>query len=89
MKPFVLLGGIETPMSFRQKILYKYLLPKADKIICREESSYKVAHRYNKKSQLFTDFSVPVIDKYRHIITAHHTQTLTSHDIYDLQKISQ
>ena len=89
MKPFVLLGGIETPTQFRQKTLYKYLLPKADKIICREESSYKVAHHYNKKSQLFTDFAVPVIDKYRHMISAHHTQTLTSHDTYDLQKISQ
>ena len=65
-KPFVLLGGIETPTSVWQKILYKYLLPKAQLIVCRDEYSYQTALMYNTKSLLYQDFAIPVIHAYLH-----------------------
>lgn len=86
-RPFVLLWGIETPRNWRQKILYKYLLPKADKIVCREEYSYKVAHHYTTKIYLYSDFAIPLLDRYRQHSADHHTQTLTSHDPYHIHDI--
>ena len=86
LKPFVLLWGLETPIHIRQKFLYKYLLPKADRIVCRDEHSYKIAHRYNSKSQMYTDFVIPLVDRYRQH-TPHHIQTITSHDPYDMRTI--
>ena len=88
-KPFVLLGGIETPIGKRQKLLYKIVLPRAQKIICREKDSYHTCLSYNKNTLLYDDFAVPVIDRFRQKILGHHTQSLTSHDPYDLHKISK
>jgi hypothetical protein len=86
-KPFVLLWGIEAPTHVRQKILYRYLLPKADKIICREQHSYRTAHHYNKKTLCYMDFVVPVVEKYKSYISWRDTQYLTSHDPYLLHQI--
>lgn len=87
MKPFVLFGGIETPITKLQKLLYKIILPKAQKIICREKDSYHTSFVYNKKTILYQDFAVPVIDKFRQKIVGHHTQSLTSHDPYSLHDV--
>ena len=89
MKKIVFLWWIETPHDFFQKMLYKYLLPKADKIICREEHSYNVARYYNNNTQLYTDFVIPLVDKYKQYVQQHNMQTLTSHDPYDIHKLSQ
>ncbi len=85
-KTFVLLWGIETPHHKLQKLLYSYILPKADRIVCRDQQSYKTAYHYNKKSQLYTDFVIPLIDRYRQYMP-HHIQNITSHDSYDLHAI--
>jgi polysaccharide pyruvyl transferase WcaK-like protein len=65
-KPFVLLGGIETPTTVWQKLLYKYLLPKAHSIVCREKASYQTALMYHPKSVLYQDFAVPLLHAYLH-----------------------
>jgi hypothetical protein len=67
-------------------MLYSYILPKADKIVCRDEQSYKTAHHYNKKSQLYSDFAIPLVDRYRQY-SQHHIQTIISHDPYDMRTI--
>lgn len=88
-KPFVLLGGIETPVSKLQKLLYKIVLPRAQKIICREKDSYQTSLEYNKNTILYQDFAVPLVDKFRQKILGHHTQSLTSHDPYSLHDVSR
>lgn len=67
-------------------MLYSYILPKADKIVCRDEQSYKTAYHYNKKSQLYSDFVIPLVDRYRQY-SQHHMQTITSHDPYDMRTL--
>ncbi|HRX63534.1 MAG TPA: polysaccharide pyruvyl transferase family protein [Candidatus Absconditabacterales bacterium] len=55
---FVLVGGIGTDEQKSTKRLYKYILPRAQKIICREEGSVKIAKKYSKKNVLLhKDFS--------------------------------
>ena len=75
-KPFVLLGGIETPIGVRQKILYKYLLPKAHRIVCRDKVSYATALQYNHQSLQYQDFAITIIKYYRqltrHVDHMHH-----------------
>ena len=75
-KPFVLLGGIETPIGVRQKILYKYLLPKAHRIVCRDKVSYATALQYNPQSLQYQDFAITIIKYYRqltrHVDHMHH-----------------
>lgn len=85
-KPFVLLWGIETPTGTLQKRLYAYLLPKAKSIVCRDQTSYLLAHSYNKKSKFYYDFSLPLVDKYRQLLS-HQEQTLTSYDQHDIHTV--
>lgn len=56
-KPFVLLGWIETPTSWYQKLLYKYILPKAQSIVCRDPQSYATARLYNTSVKQWHDFA--------------------------------
>jgi hypothetical protein len=63
-------------------------LPKAERIVCRDHTSYTLAHHYNKKSDYYSDFVVPLVDKYRQLLL-HHTQSLTSHDQHDIQSIKK
>ena len=60
-KPFVLLWGIETPTSVWQKVLYKYLLPKAKHIVCRDTVSYRLARRYNRYAFQRHDFAEDLV----------------------------
>lgn len=71
-----------------QKLLYSIVLPRAKKIVCREQDSYQTALTYNKKTTLSHDFAVPVVDRFRQKILRHHTQSLTSHDPYHLHSIA-
>ena len=57
-KNFILVGWIGTDKKKYTKKLYKYLLPRAKKIICREEWSVKIAKQYSKNNiVLHKDFS--------------------------------
>jgi len=57
-KNFILVGWIGTDKKKYTKKLYKYLLPRAKKIICREEWSVKIAKNYCKNNVvLHEDFS--------------------------------
>lgn len=62
---FVLLGGIETATTRRQKLLYRLVLPKAQQIVCREQTSYETALSYNPRTILYQDFALPVIQAYQ------------------------
>lgn len=59
---FMLLGGIGTPRKRRAKLLYDILLPKAEWIITREETSYKTSIKRNKHTSLYQDFSQNIIE---------------------------
>lgn len=66
--PYVLLGGFEKATKRRQKILYKYIIPKAEAVICRDQISYQTVSRYvhnNKKLILHEDFAVKVVTSLR------------------------
>lgn len=58
---FMLLGGIWTPKKRRTNFLYNILLPRAQWIITREETSYKTALKRNKHSIVYKDFSQNII----------------------------
>ena len=64
-KRFVLLGGIESAQVRRQKLLYHIVLPRAQRVVCREKTSYNHVAQYNQKVALAHDFALPVIDRYR------------------------
>lgn len=65
-KNFVLLWGIETAHKRRQKLLYRIVLPRARRIICREKTSFEHVRHYSKKTALYTsDFAIPVIHNYK------------------------
>ena len=61
---FILVWWIGTHYKKSTKYLYKYLLPKAQKIICRELDSVKRAKKYSlNNTLLFQDFSTEILDK--------------------------
>lgn len=62
-KKFVLLWWISRPKKFRTKILYRFVLPKADKIILREKHSFDIAMKYNTNSYLYRDFAQDIYEK--------------------------
>lgn len=67
-KPYVLLGGFEKATTRWQKILYKYLLPKAEAIVCRDEISFQTVSNYvddKNKITLHEDFAVKIIQTIR------------------------
>ncbi len=44
------------------KFLYKIILPRADKIVCRDNKSYKIAKYYNESSVYYKDFAIDIIN---------------------------
>ena len=55
---FILVGWVWTSEKFRTKRLFKYTLPRAQKIICREKTSYERVNSYWKNNAiLYDDFS--------------------------------
>jgi polysaccharide pyruvyl transferase WcaK-like protein len=61
-KQFVLLGGIGKYKKSRTGILYRYLLPKADKIVVRDRESFVIAKKRNLENTiLHQDFAQETI----------------------------
>lgn len=58
---FSLLGWIWTPRKFLSKLLYKILLPRADKIVVRENKSFEVANMFTKNVILHNDFAQDIV----------------------------
>lgn len=59
---FILVWGIGSDNKKSTKRLYKYLLPKAQKIICREVWSEKIAKKYSTGNiVLYEDFSKKIL----------------------------
>lgn len=66
-KQFVLLGGIGKYKKSRTETLYRYLLPKADKIIVRDRDSLTIAKRRNpENTMLHQDFAQEIIETAKH-----------------------
>lgn len=67
-KKFVLLWGIESATQRWQRLLYKIVLPRAQRIVCREKTSYTHVTHYTQHAILAQDFAMPVIDRYRQLM---------------------
>lgn len=74
-KKFVLIGGMESAKTWRQQLLYRIVLPRAQKIVTREEMSYHEVKQYTDKVEKRQDFAVPLIDAYRQKITGQKLQS--------------
>lgn len=62
-KNFILLGGIGSDEKKRSKKMFKYILKKSQKIICREKTSYDRCQKYQAKSTLlYQDFSKEILE---------------------------
>ncbi len=59
---FVLLWGIGKIRKKRTRILYDFLLPRAKKIVVREEKSFNIAQKYNWNVALYRDFALDVFE---------------------------
>ena len=62
---FVLLGGIETASKRRQQWLYRMVLPRAQQVMCRDETSYHEVKSYTDKTDYTHDFAITLIDAYK------------------------
>lgn len=64
-KNFIVLGGIGTERKWETRILYKFLLWHAQKVVVRDAWSYTVAQKYCNKHQLvlYHDFAYDVLEK--------------------------
>lgn len=58
----VMIWGIGKPRKFITKILYNLTLRKAEKIIVRENTSFKLVQKYNKNTELYHDFALDVMN---------------------------
>ena len=62
---FILVWWIGTNNKFRTKRLFKYILPRAQKIICREKTSYeRTIANWWKKAVSYEDFSKQIFELY-------------------------
>lgn len=61
----IMLWWIGKPRFFRTKLLYNLTLRKAEKIVVREKTSFDLAKKYNKNTELYHDFALDVIDVYK------------------------
>ena len=60
---FILVGWVWTSEKFRTKKLFKYMLHRAQKIICREKTSYERVNSYWKNNAiLYDDFSKNIFE---------------------------
>jgi len=59
---FLLLGWITAPHKPAMFALYSYMLPKAQRIVMREQTSVDVVSRYSKNVELYRDFACDVLD---------------------------
>ena len=62
---FILVGWVWTSEKFRTKRLFKYILPRAQKIICREKTSFeRVNHYWKNNAVLYDDFSKEIFKEF-------------------------
>ena len=60
---FILVGWVWTSEKFMTKRLFKYILPRAKKIICREKTSFERVNSYWKNNAiLYDDFSKEIFE---------------------------
>lgn len=60
---FILVGWVWTSEKFKTKRLFKYILPRAQKIICREKTSFERVNNYWKNNAvLYDDFSKNIFE---------------------------
>ena len=65
-KQFILLGGIGKTRKGRTDILYRYLLPKAEKIAVRDRDSLAIAKKWNPENTLLhQDFAQEIILRHK------------------------
>ncbi len=61
---FALLWWITPPHKLRTKLLYRYLLPKAERIVLRDKVSFNIATNHNPtSSHLYHDFAQDVLKR--------------------------
>lgn len=66
-KQFILLGGIGKTRKSRTDVLYRYLLPKAEKIAVRDRDSLVIAKKRNPENALLhQDFAQEIIETTKH-----------------------
>ncbi len=58
----VWLWGIETPTTWRSKLLYRMMLPYAREVVCREQGSYDIAMRYTDRVVLYHDWAIDILN---------------------------
>lgn len=58
---FVILGGLDSAKTRRQKLFYRLVLPRAQSVVLREATSYQIALSYWATAVLHEDFAVKVI----------------------------
>lgn len=63
---FVLLGGIGKSKKWRTEVLYRQLLPKAEKIIVRDRESLAIAKKFNTETILHEDFAQEIVQSIKH-----------------------
>lgn len=61
----VMIWWIGKEKKFRTKLLYNLTLRWAEKIFCREKTSYALAKKYNKNTELYHDRAIDVMNNYR------------------------
>ena len=92
---FVLLGGIGKSKKWRTEILYRQLLPKAEKIVVRDRDSLSIAKKFNTETVLYEDFAQETImnaeckmqnTKWKYILININKQSV---DRYNIDKIAQ
>lgn len=92
---FVLLGGIGKSKKWRTEILYRQLLPKAEKIVVRDRDSLSIAKKFNTETVLYEDFAQETImnaeckmqnAKWKYILININKQSV---DRYNIDKIVQ
>lgn len=65
-KQFALLGGIGKIRKPRTEMLYRHLLPKAERIIVRDRDSYQIAKKFNPENTvLYQDFAQETIESFK------------------------
>lgn len=88
-KKFILLGGIETATTWRQKLLYKIVLPRAQRVVTRDHTSFDEVKHYTDKAIHHYDFAIPVIDRYRQNMSGRSLQTFAITKPYVIVNIVQ
>lgn len=61
---FILLGWVGTPKTASFKFLYRFVLPRAKKVVVRDRISYDVVRKYTSCVELYQDFAQGVLAEF-------------------------